>query len=59
MTNISCDINNVTSAPVLPNNPPKLITSSSDILLICIYNHGNKLSGQLRKTGLYLTPQAM
>ena len=25
----------------------------------CIYNHGNKLSGQLRKTALYLTPQAI
>ena len=37
MTNISCDINNVTSAPVLTINPPKLVISSSDILLICIY----------------------
>ena len=24
-----------------------------------LYNHGNKLSGQLRKTALYLTPQAI
>ena len=23
------------------------------------YNHGNKLSGQLRKTVLYMTPQAI
>ena len=37
----------------------QVLNNFRSLLLTCFCNQGNKLSGQLRKTALSLTPQAM